>query len=478
MWFRSDLRTLDNPALHQACAEATRGVVGVFVVCPGQWREHDWADVKVDFILRTLHKLSASLRTLKIPLLVTAVDRFRDVPDRLLEIAGTHDCDELFFNHEYEVNEAARDEAVTRALQAEGLGVRACHDQCVLSPGSLRTTTDSCYTVFTPFRKAWIDRLRQQGLPEVLGRPKPQPELVTNPDDLPCAVDGFDRSTSRPDLWPAGENVAQDRLETFIGNQVRAYTRQRDLPAEDATSRLSPHLTIGAISSRRCVQAAFRANHNRFNGRNHGAATWLTEIIWREFYRHFLTGFPRVSMNRPFRSRTDELPWRHDDEQFTAWCQGRTGVPIVDAGMRQLLETGWMHNRLRMITAMFLTKDLFIDWRWGERHFMRHLIDGDLASNNGGWQWSASTGADAVPYFRVFNPYRQGRRFDADGVFVRRYVPELAEVPTEAVHDPSLLPGRLRSGLDYPEPIVQHAQAAAEAVAAFRRLRETSTAAS
>jgi deoxyribodipyrimidine photo-lyase len=314
--------------------------------------------------------------------------------------------------------------------------------------------------------------MRERGLPDALGAPRRQPDLATDPDDPPRAVDGFDRSTSRSDLWPAGEDAAQDRLQTFIEDRIRAYARQRDLPADDATSRLSPYLTIGAISSRRCVQAAVAANHNSLNGRKSGAATWISEIIWREFYRHFLAAFPRVSMNRPFRLRTDKLPWRHDEDQFTAWCQGMTGVPIVDAGMRQLRQTGWMHNRLRMITAMFLSKDLFIDWRWGERHFMRHLIDGDLASNNGGWQWSASTGADAAPYFRVFNPYRQGRRFDPEGDFVHRYVPELAEVPSRCVHDPSLLPARLRSRLDYPEPIVQHAPAAARAVAAFRRLRE------
>ena len=242
------------------------------------------------------------------------------------------------------------------------------------------------------------------------------------------------------------------------------------MPAVDGTSTLSPYLAAGVLSPRQCLRAAVEANRGRAGSGKMGVTTWISELIWREFYRHIVIGFPRVGMNRPFRLETDRLPWRYDEGQFQAWCAGRTGVPIVDAGMRQLAETGWMHNRVRMITAMFLAKDLFIDWRWGERHFMRHLVDGDFASNNGGWQWSASTGTDAAPYFRIFNPFRQSRRFDPKGDYLRRFVPELASVSAGEIHEPHR---NVSLRTDYPTPIVDHANARKQAIEAFRlRSRE------
>ena len=471
VWFRADLRVSDNTALWRACRAATGGTVAVFTVCPGQWREHDWADIKVDFILRTLGELRSGLDRLNIPLLVKQADTFREVPAVLLKTARAHRCDAIFFNREYEVNESRRDEAVTQTFTEAGLEARAFHDQSVVAPDTLRTTTDRFYTVFTPFRRAWIRHVRDRGVPAVRPRLRRRPETDVTADTIPDTVTGFDRSRGRPDLWPAGEKAALHRLRTFVETRIRDYARHRDLPALDGTSALSPYLTVGSISIRQCLQAAMEANRNSLNGRRTGPATWINELIWREFYRHLLVGYPRVSMNRAFRPETDRIRWHQDRKLFEAWCRGRTGVPIVDAAMRQLEQTGWMHNRLRMITAMFLTKDLFIDWRWGERHFMRNLVDGDLASNNGGWQWSASTGADAAPYFRIFNPFRQSRKFDPDGAFIRTHVPELEGVGGDAIHDPSALPEPQRSKLGYPQPVVDHAQAAAGAVARFRALR-------
>ncbi|MHC4827029.1 MAG: deoxyribodipyrimidine photo-lyase [Planctomycetota bacterium] len=471
VWFRADLRVRDNTALAEACRDASGGAVAVFTVCPRQWREHDWADVKVDFILRTLGELRSDLGRLNIPLLITRADTFDQVPALLLKTARAHRCDAVYFNREYEINEARRDEAVTQTFADAGLEARAFHDQSVIPPGTLRTTTDRFYSVFTPYRRAWIRHLKERGVPAVRPRPRRRPGTGVTADALPKSVAGFDRARARPDLWPAGEHAARRRLRSFVETRIRDYARHRDRPALDGTSALSPYLAVGAISTRQCLQAAMAANGNSLNGRKTGAATWITELIWREFYRHLLVGYPRLSMGRAFRPETDRIDWNRDRERFDAWCRGRTGVPLVDAAMRQLEQTGWMHNRLRMITAMFLTKDLLIDWRWGERHFMRHLIDGDLASNNGGWQWSASTGADAAPYFRIFNPYRQSRKFDPQGAFIRRHVPELDGVEGDAIHDPSPLPGPQRSKLDYPPPIVDHTEAAARAVARFRELR-------
>ncbi len=291
--------------------------------------------------------------------------------------------------------------------------------------------------------------------------------MVVKLDAVPTSVEGF-ASTVPANLWPAGEAEALRRLELFTVERMKQYKAQRDLPGINGTSTLSPYLAIGAISARTCLAAAARANGGKLDSGDEGAMTWISELVWREFYKQVLVAFPRVCMNRAFKPGTERLAWRDDDDDFAAWCEGRTGYPIVDAAMRCLVKTGWMHNRLRMITAMFLTKDLLLDWRKGERFFMQQLIDGDLSQNNGGWQWSASTGTDAAPYFRIFNPFSQSAKFDADGAFIRQWVPELRDVVGEDIHNPGELPGLLRLKLDYPSPIVDHDEARERALAAFK----------
>ncbi len=469
VWFRSDLRSRDNSALHHAAQESTRGVVGLFVFCPDQCREHDWAPVKVDFILRTLHCLRAELHKRNIPLLVTSVERFDDVPDLLLDLMLKHQCDALFFNREYESNERKRDEAVHQLLEREGLDIRSFSDQVIVPPGAIRTRKDDFYTVFTPFRKKWIELLEQGGVPQPLGTPKKQTSFATKSGDIPDAVAGFEPSDIDTKLWPAGEREANRRLRSFLQKKVMHYTQERDYPGQAGTSVLSPYLTVGAISLRTCFHSAYEANRCSLSDQRTGAGTWINELIWREFYRHILVGFPRVSMNQPFNLKTRKLKWRNGKKEFSAWCEGRTGVPIVDAGMRQLASIGWIHNRLRMITSMFLTKDLLIDWRWGERWFMQHLIDGDLASNNGGWQWAASTGTDAAPYFRIFNPCTQSRKFDPEGTYIRQYVPELRALNNKDIHEP-YSSSSLPQSFKYPKPIVDHNAARARAIEAFQKL--------
>jgi deoxyribodipyrimidine photo-lyase len=253
-------------------------------------------------------------------------------------------------------------------------------------------------------------------------------------------------------LPTAGEAAARRRLHGFLNGAVVDYPVGRDLPGIDGTSRLSPYLRFGMVSARECVAEAFEQVAADPRAAR-GARKWIDELIWREFYSAILAEHPRV-LRRAYKQDYDALVWDDDDERFAAWCEGRTGYPIVDAGMRQLVATGWMHNRARMLTASFLTKDLLLDWRRGERFFQQHLLDGDPASNNGGWQWTASTGTDAQPWFRIFNPTRQGERFDPDGAYVRRWIPELDAVPVEAVHRPWELPA-LAPG--YPAPLVDHA---------------------
>ena len=473
VWFRADLRVHDNTALWHACDGATDGVVGVFTACPRQWKiEHDWADVKVDFLLRNLRELSAALAGKNIPLKIVQTPDFAGVPEALTTLADETRADSIWFNREHEVNEQRRDTAVRLAFERGGRGVHTFDDQCVLEPGSVRTNEGKAYAVFTPFKKKWLSLYHERGGVEPLGEPNPQRPLNIQPDPVPERVGGYTGEDARPDLWPAGENAAAERLDTFCRRRIAAYHEQRDRPALDGTSVCSPYLALGVLSARQCLAAAAGANRGSVDADTTGPGTWINELIWREFYKHVLVAFPRVSMHRAFQVRTERVAWRNDEAGFEAWRQGRTGYPSVDAAMRQLNETGWMHNRLRMITASFLTKDLLVDWRRGERYFMQRLVDGDLAANNGGWQWSASTGTDAQPYFRVFNPVSQSEKYDPNGDFIRRYVPELAGVQAPQSHDPNKL-GKLGifEKTKYPRKIVEHKPARERAVEAFRSVR-------
>lgn len=467
MWFRSDLRVRDNRALHEACAGSRGGVVAVFLLTPAQWRDHDWGPPKAGFVLRSLRSLARELARLNISLKVRTVPRFEGVPAALLELCREVGAERVWFNIEYEVNELTRDDAVRDALEREGVGVRACHDQTIVPVHDIRTKSGGFYTVYTPFRKAWEGVAEDRDLWTPVPAPGKQAELDVEPDEVPEWVEGFGDADIDWDLWPAGEDAAGERLDRFVRTDLDDYAERRDHPSADATSELSPYLAAGVISARTCAHAAVERNRGRLGGGEGGAVKWVQELAWRDFYRHVLIGFPRVCRHRAFRPAVDEgVAWSYDEAAFDAWREGRTGFPIVDAAMRQLAATGWMHNRLRMIAAMFLTKDLLIDWRWGERHFMRTLVDADLANNNGGWQWSASVGTDAAPYFRVYNPTTQGERFDEDGAFVRAHVPELAGLDAPAIHDPSPLE---RARLGYPEPVVDHARARDRAIAAFKR---------
>ncbi|MDU7762193.1 MAG: deoxyribodipyrimidine photo-lyase, partial [Enterobacter asburiae] len=271
-------------------------------------------------------------------------------------------------------------------------------------------------------------------------------------------------------LFPADEKSAIAQLRQFCKQDAASYDARRDFPAIEGTSRLSVCLALGAISPRQCLNRLLAEQTQALDG---GAGSvWLNELIWREFYRHLMTFHPGLCKHRPFIGWTDNVKWQSNDKQLKAWQSGQTGYPIVDAAMRQLNETGWMHNRLRMITASFLVKDLLIDWRIGERYFISQLIDGDLAANNGGWQWAASTGTDAAPYFRIFNPTTQGQKFDADGEFIRRWVPELNGIPAKAIHEPWAWADKQRVKLDYPRPIVDHKQARVATLAAYEAARK------
>jgi deoxyribodipyrimidine photo-lyase len=471
VWFRADLRVSDNAALAAACRDRDARVIAFFLLAPDQWREHGWSPARVDLVRRTLGELSRSLAALNIPLVIRRADRFADAPAALGSLVRERGVTSLHFNREYEVNEVRRDDAVARELRSLGVEIHAHHDQCVMEPGSVVTKESKTYTVFTPFKKAWIAAVRSGGGISLHATPAARAvPAAIDPDPVPDSLAEF-TGLARPDLWPAGEDHALDRLREFARGRIDRYKELRDLPAVNATSVLSPYLAIGAISPRQCVRAALDANAGSYDSGSPGAVHWISEIVWREFYRHLTAAFPRLCMGRAFRPETEALEWRDAPDEFAAWCEARTGIPIIDAAMRQLLQTGWMHNRLRMIVAMFLTKNLLIDWRRGESFFMRHLVDGDLAQNNGGWQWSASTGTDAAPYFRIFNPVTQSRTFDPGGEFLRKFLPELAPLDDDAIHEPWKAGGLLHARVSYPAPIVDLSASRARALEAWRKIK-------
>ncbi|MCQ4295198.1 deoxyribodipyrimidine photo-lyase [Pseudomonas stutzeri] len=469
LWLRTDLRTSDNPAL---CAAMAAGpTVALYLITPGQWLAHDDAPCKVDFWLRNLAQLSAQLQALNVPVLIREVDDWQAVPEMLLTVCREHQLQRVHYNDEYGVNEQRRDQAVTTRLENAGISVLGHLDRLLFAPGSVLTQSGSYFKVFGQFRRACLARL-SMSLPPCKGVPAAQLPMHISSDPVPGEASGFARpSDYLRALWPAGEAFAQRRLASFVEDDLNQYHHRRDLPAEPGTSQLSPYLAAGVISIRQCLHAALGYNQGELDSGSTGATTWINELLWREFYNHILVGYPRVSMHRAFRAETEALPWRRASNELKAWQEGRTGFPIIDAAMRQLKATGWMHNRLRMVVAMFLSKNLLIDWREGERWFMRQLIDGDLAANNGGWQWSASTGTDSVPYFRLFNPISQSQRFDPDGQFLRRWLPELQHLNKSDVHNPSAQRS-LFGAADYPKPIVDLGETRARALAAFRNLAE------
>ncbi|WP_150642496.1 deoxyribodipyrimidine photo-lyase [Pseudomonas fluorescens] len=467
IWLRSDLRVHDNTALSAAAASGP--TVAVYVLSPKQWLAHDDAPCKVDFWLRNLHELSKALGELNIPLLIRHASTWEQVPLVVLELCRQHGIEAVHANEEYGIHESQRDVAVDKVLQAHGIGFHRYLDQLLFKPGSVLSKTGSYFQVFSQFRKICYARLHS-ALPRLISAPNVQLPPAISSDPVPSGVAGFaPPGETLRQLWSAGETEARRRLESFAEQQIDYYKSERDFPAKPGTSQLSAYLAAGVISPRQCLHAALHSNQGEFESGNEGAVTWINELLWREFYKHILVGYPRVSRHRAFRPETEALAWRDAPDELAAWQQGRTGLPIIDAAMRQLLETGWMHNRLRMVVAMFLTKNLLIDWREGERFFMRHLIDGDLAANNGGWQWSSSTGTDSAPYFRIFNPLSQSEKFDAQGLFIKHWLPELTELNNKDIHNPAAR-GGLFGAPDYPPPMVDLNQSRQRALTAFKSL--------
>ena len=459
IWFRGDLRCGDNPALDQALHGADR-VSALYLQTPQQDRQHHRGPRQQAFIQANLQALQEQLLRLGIELHRLQAPDYTGAPAAIASLVEEQQVSQVFANREPGVNEERRDHAVARAIAAP---LKRFNGDCVLKYGSVLSGKGEMFRVFTPFRTAWLNIIRQRGY-----------TCLAAPDDG-ATPDQGDRPAEKEQAfadWPAGEQTALARLDQFLQDGLEDYAEQRDFPGVAGTSGLSPYLAIGALSPRQCLQAL--QDHLGYLPMSPGETgfAWLNELVWREFYRHLMVAFPRVSMDRSFKPDMDALKWVDNSAHFDAWCNGMTGYPVVDAAMRCLNQTGWMHNRLRMVVASFLTKDLQIDWRQGEHYFMQQLLDADFASNNGGWQWAAGTGADAAPYFRIFNPTSQGEKFDRDGDFIRQWVPELASVPSKQLHQPQTWLDTHQPDHAYPPPVVDHALARKQTLARYQRLKE------
>jgi deoxyribodipyrimidine photo-lyase len=470
VWFRRDLRDFDHAALYHALTGAD-AVFCAFVFDRAILDAlPDAADRRVEFIHDSVGELAAALDRRGGGLIV----RHADARDEVPRLAAQLRVAAVYANHDYDPAARERDAAVEHALRSVGIAFHTSKDQVIFERDEILSQSGKPFAVFTPYRNAWLKALtpfflRSYPVARHAGA------LASPPPDVASVLPGLES------LGFARTNLRELRVATGMSGgaslfadfrkRIDAYADARDYPALRGPSYLSVHLRFGTVSIREL--AAFAHDRSlRENGR--GAATWLSELIWREFYAQVLWHHPHV-VAHAFRAEYDGLAFPNDRERFAAWREARTGYPIVDAAMRQINATGYMHNRLRMIAASFLVKDLLVDWRWGERYFADKLIDYDLASNNGGWQWAASTGCDAQPYFRIFNPVTQSQRFDPDGKFIRKYVPELAALGARDIHAPwtvsseALKAKSIVLGRDYPPPIVDHAAARAAALALFRR---------
>jgi deoxyribodipyrimidine photo-lyase len=473
VWFRQDLRLRDNPAL-RAAIQRGGPVVPVFVWAPEE--EGDWAPGSASrwWLHHSLRSFNDELNEVGSRLIIRHGGSFRQL-ETLINEAG---AEAVFWNRRYEPSVVRRDKDIKAVLQEQGIVTESFNGCLLYEPWEVATKQGKPYQVFTPYWKA----CRALGEP---AEPLSEPRKLRLPDRWPksepleslALEPAIDWAAGIKESWQPGTTGAQTQLRRFLNQTVGDYKQQREIPGEVGTSRLSPHLHFGEISPRQIWHAV--KNKCGFETDSAEAAsveTFLTELGWREFAHHVLFHFPQTP-DRPLRSKFESFPWADDRDALRAWQRGRTGYPIVDAGMRELWATGWMHNRVRMIVGSFLTKDLLLSWQEGARWFWDTLVDADLANNTLGWQWVSGCGADAAPYFRVFNPISQGEKFDADGTYVRRWVPELKDVPTRWIHQPWNAPAEVletagvEQGTTYPQSVVDHAAARKVALDAFASIK-------
>ncbi|MDE3040371.1 MAG: deoxyribodipyrimidine photo-lyase [Nitrospirota bacterium] len=470
VWLRRDLRLQDQPALTAAFADCD-DVIPLFVFDDSLLRARQFGSPCVTFMVTCLAELTGALAARGLALQWRRGNQIEEV----LRFVADVKADAVYWNRDYEPGAIERDRKVQQALMTRGVVVHTFKDHVVFEAEEIRGSTGDPLQRYSAYRARWWTKWHA-ATPPLLSLPvrlRAQRADGSSPRIALPTVEDLGYQTVPLSITP-GEKEAQRRLRWFLDGPIHTYVEGRNLPAIDGTSKLSPHFRFGTLSVRTAVHAAVGTLATGGRRSRRDVLAWIDELIWREFFQQVLSSFPQVASG-PFRSK-DGLPRPRPagselNRLYAAWCEGRTGYPLVDAGMRQLNRTGWMHNRVRMVVASFLIKDLRIDWQSGERYFMRQLMDADLAANNGNWQWAAATGTDSMPGYRIFNPLLQSRKLDPEGAYIRQWVPELATVPTDRIHAPHLMTceeqalAGCRIGTDYPSPIVDHRQAREEYLA-------------
>ncbi|CAL4322763.1 Deoxyribodipyrimidine photo-lyase [Buchnera aphidicola (Protaphis terricola)] len=449
VWFRNDIRIYDNKALYNACLSDTDEVIGLFIFTKKQWNDHFMSMKKLSFLYQNVIFLQNELLKLNIVLYhYECADFFQSI-EYLLYFCKIHKINNLFYNYQYEINEKNRDILITQKLSLQGTFIKAFHSNILVSPDKIKNKNKMSYRKFYFFKKKIINYLSNK-IPTCYPIPKKR-IFIRNT----CKIDYIQSYLIQFDqnLFPIGEINAKNQLKYFCTYKLKDYLLKKNFPFYTNTSMLSPYLSLGIISPKYCLEVLLK-EYKTVTLNIILNSPWLNEIIWREFYYHLLIGFPIISKSQSLFSWEKKITWEDNINYFNAWKNGKTGFPIIDAGMRQLNKTGWINNRLRMITSSFLVKSLLINWREGEKYFMSHLIDGDYALNNGGWQWSASIGSDSNPYIRIFNPLRQSKFFDKLGNFIRKYLPELKNIPNPYIHNPYEWIIKQNYKINYPKPII------------------------
>lgn len=468
-WHRRDLRVTDNLGLNYAQSKGN-SVVGCFCFDPDILNREDIAPVRLQYLLGCLQELQDNYQKLNHPFLLLQGKPEQVIPNLARDLGVM----EVVWNRDVEPYSQVRDRRVTEGLKEKGIEVTTFWDQLLVAPEAIRTQSGNPYTVYTPFWKNWQGKQKldpaahlQPGGGFFEGQKNALEQVNVIP--LPSLKD-WGYSESEELVIIPGERAAQEQLQKFGDRSLEFYEQQRNTPSIEGTSKLSAALKLGAIGIRKVWQTTQQAIRKSTSDKSRqNIQTWQQELAWREFYQHVLYHFPELT-DGPYREPFKHFPWDNNPQHFQAWCEGKTGYPIVDAAMRQLNATGWMHNRCRMIVASFLTKDLIINWQWGESYFMQHLIDGDLAANNGGWQWSASSGMDAKP-LRIFNPASQAQKFDPKAKYIRQWLPELKSVEAKDLVTGDI-PPLVRQACNYPLPIVNHHQQQREFKQRYKQVKE------
>ncbi len=470
VWLRRDLRLQDQPALTAACADCG-DVIPLFIFDDPLLRSRQFGSPCVTFMRSCLDEFAGTLVARGLTLQWRRGNQIEEV----IRFVEDVKADAVYWSRDYEPAAIERDRKIQQTLMTRGVAVRTFKDHVVFEAEEIRGSTGDPLQRYSAYRARWWTTWHA-ATPSILPSParlRSQRAGVSSPQIALPTVEDLGYQTVSLSIKP-GEKEARQRLRWFLDGPVHTYVEGRNLPAIDGTSKLSPHFRFGTLSVRTAVHAALGTLATGSRRSRRDVLIWIDELIWREFFQQILSAFPHVASG-PFRSKNG-LPRPRStgaerNRLFAAWCEGQTGYPLVDAGMRQLNQAGWMHNRVRMVVASFLIKDLRIDWQHGERYFMQQLIDADLAANNGNWQWASSTGTDSMPGYRIFNPLLQSRKFDPEGAYIRQYVPELAAVRTDRIHAPHLMSQHeqtlagCRIGTDYPSPIVDHRQAREEYLA-------------